>query len=184
MNQEQQWPARTVSRWSTSSNVHHWLSQLPAYFFAINFPNAISFDIPDGSVFILQGQCVFYASLNGWTLSFRSVPAWPAFCAKSKPTMVKWRPDWTAALFFGTRKAEVLNSLIINTTAKASCIVCFGRSIYYKPCSCCWITSLQKKTSLANCGGTLASSGYTTIILILTHSCTSVVPNLHELLTR
>ena len=99
MNQEQQWPARTVSRRSTSSNVHHWLSQLPAYFFAINFPNAISFDIPDGSVFILQGQCVFYASLNGWTLSFRSVPAWPAFCAKSKPTMVKWRPDWTAALF-------------------------------------------------------------------------------------
>jgi len=38
---------------------------------------------------------------------------------------------------FGTRKAEVLNSLIINTTAKAvvsfaCCIVCFGRSIYYK----------------------------------------------------
>jgi len=34
----------------------------------------------------------------------------------------------------GTRKAEVLNSLIINTTAKANdkqTIVCFGRSIYY-----------------------------------------------------
>jgi len=52
-------------------------------------------------------------------------------------------PRFMGQFLFGTRKAEVLNSLIINTTAKAndttdilqqdvSCIVCFGRSIYYK----------------------------------------------------
>jgi len=46
-----------------------------------------------------------------------------------------------AAKTSDTRKTEVMNSLIINITAKAnvskrlqyvSCIVCFGRDIYYK----------------------------------------------------
>ena len=83
---------------------------------------------------VFEKKSLTYDSLRQWFPTSGSRRIVCGIANSSLNSLLKSRIFRTSYINFGTRKAEVLNSLIINTTAKAndvSCIVCFGRSIYY-----------------------------------------------------